>query len=158
MSRSIATPCIGICSSSMGDDVCRGCHRFAHEVIDWNSYSTEHRAAVFGRLDTLLLQIIKNKIQVIDVELLKSSLWAKKIAFRESADPLCWVYVLLKKTQGEGLDPEMCGFRLSSGYTSGSLTQLYTALDHELYQLSQAHYQRYLAPGIVAAKKTKLAQ
>ena len=37
----IRTPCIGVCSTGIGDAVCRGCKRFTHEVIDWNGYSTE---------------------------------------------------------------------------------------------------------------------
>ena len=39
MTKSLKTPCIGVCSTVFGDDVCRGCKRFQHEVIQWNSYS-----------------------------------------------------------------------------------------------------------------------
>ena len=31
-----STPCLGICSTTYGDDVCKGCKRFVHEVISWN--------------------------------------------------------------------------------------------------------------------------
>ncbi|MEL0305883.1 MAG: DUF1289 domain-containing protein, partial [Halieaceae bacterium] len=41
----IRTPCIGVCSTGVGDVVCRGCKRFAHEVIDWNGYSPEQKQA-----------------------------------------------------------------------------------------------------------------
>ena len=37
------TPCVGICSTTYGDDVCRGCKRFIHEVINWNSFNPEEK-------------------------------------------------------------------------------------------------------------------
>jgi uncharacterized protein len=51
MSRVLrATPCVGICSTTYGDLVCRGCKRFAHEIVAWNSYSDDQRARVWTRL------------------------------------------------------------------------------------------------------------
>ncbi len=37
------TPCAGRCSTVFGDSVCRGCRRFNHEVIQWNTYTPEQR-------------------------------------------------------------------------------------------------------------------
>mgnify|MGYP006200948357 CR=1 FL=1 len=45
------TPCIGTCSTTYGDLVCRGCKRFNFEVINWNRYSEEEKLAVMGRID-----------------------------------------------------------------------------------------------------------
>ena len=137
----------------MGDDVCRGCHRFAHEVVNWNGYPEEQRVVVFERLDSLLIQILNNKIQLVDIDLLNEKLTAANIAFRKHSDPHCWVYALLKKTRGEGLDTTDWGFRLLPAYTDTALPRFYEELEGELYRLSQAHYQRYVAPGIVAASK-----
>ncbi|MBL4783360.1 MAG: DUF1289 domain-containing protein [Porticoccaceae bacterium] len=155
MSKAISTPCIGICSSSMGDDVCRGCHRFAHEVVSWNGYPQEQRALVFDRLDSLLIQILKNKVRLVDTPLLSRKLAGAGIAFREQSDPHCWVYALLKNTAGEGVEASFWGFYLLPAYAHMPLSQFYEQLDDELYRLSQAHYQRYLEPGIVAARKAK---
>ena len=33
------TPCIGVCSTTYGDDICRGCRRFRHEITSWINYS-----------------------------------------------------------------------------------------------------------------------
>ena len=139
----------------MGDDVCRGCHRFAHEVVNWNGYPEEQRAVVFERLDSLLIQILKNKIQLVDIELLNKELISAKIAFREQSDPHCWVYALLKKTRGEGLEPRDWGFCLLPAFADIALPRFYEELEGELYRLSKAHYQRYLEPGIVAVRKGK---
>ena len=34
-----STPCLGICSTTFGDEVCKGCKRFAHEIVGWTKYS-----------------------------------------------------------------------------------------------------------------------
>ncbi len=28
------TPCVGMCSTTYGDLVCRGCRRFSHEIVN----------------------------------------------------------------------------------------------------------------------------
>jgi predicted Fe-S protein YdhL (DUF1289 family) len=54
------TPCIGVCSTtSVGDAICRGCKRYAFEVIRWNSYLDVEKEAVLRRIETLTVQILK---------------------------------------------------------------------------------------------------
>lgn len=45
------TPCIGICSTSLGDPVCMGCGRTLEEVAQWNTYSDEQKIAINLRLN-----------------------------------------------------------------------------------------------------------
>ena len=47
------SPCIGVCSTTYGDLVCRGCNRFAHEVVEWNGYAGDQRDVIWRRLDEL---------------------------------------------------------------------------------------------------------
>lgn len=42
----IKTPCIGRCTCTLGDEVCKGCGRTADQVRDWNGYTEEKKAAV----------------------------------------------------------------------------------------------------------------
>lgn len=44
------SPCIGKCSCTLGDDVCRGCGRTAEQVRDWNGYTEEQKAEVLREL------------------------------------------------------------------------------------------------------------
>lgn len=60
------TPCIGICSTTYGDLVCRGCKRFAHEVVGWNGYRDSQRNLVWSRLHTLLGQSVRAHLRVVD--------------------------------------------------------------------------------------------
>ena len=52
------TPCAGRCSTVFGDHVCRGCRRFNHEVIQWNTYTPEQQQTIWKRLDSQLDQIL----------------------------------------------------------------------------------------------------
>ena len=54
-----ATPCLGICSTTFGDEVCKGCKRFSHEVVSWTKYSLEEREIVNDRLEKFKIKIIK---------------------------------------------------------------------------------------------------
>ncbi|NCX93995.1 MAG: DUF1289 domain-containing protein, partial [Gammaproteobacteria bacterium] len=50
MKNWIQTPCIGICSTVYGGDVCRGCKRFADEVVEWNGFDSDRKRAILDRL------------------------------------------------------------------------------------------------------------
>ena len=43
-------PCIAICSTSQGDDVCKGCGRTFDEVQHWPSYTPAHKRSVWRRI------------------------------------------------------------------------------------------------------------
>ncbi|MEJ2416782.1 MAG: DUF1289 domain-containing protein, partial [Exilibacterium sp.] len=64
MFKPVRTPCVGVCSTGIGDEVCRGCKRFAHEVIDWNAYTHSQRVLVAQRLESFLVQVVQSKVEV----------------------------------------------------------------------------------------------
>mgnify|MGYP000429528197 FL=1 len=74
MTRSVKTPCIGVCSTVFGDEVCRGCKRFQNEVIDWNGYEDSQKTAVLTRLESLKTQIMESKISIVNKKLLQNQL------------------------------------------------------------------------------------
>lgn len=45
-----ASPCIGICSTGLGDELCRGCGRTFHEVNNWARFSDEEKRAINARI------------------------------------------------------------------------------------------------------------
>ena len=96
MSKSVKTPCIGVCSTVFGDEVCRGCKRFQYEVIQWNGYDDAAKRSVLNRLELLKVQIMESKIRIIDQGLLQSQFLEYKIKFEEDVNPLCWVFDLLR--------------------------------------------------------------
>lgn len=44
------SPCVGVCSTGLGDDVCRGCGRTLEEIRDWAAMSDDERAEIMQRL------------------------------------------------------------------------------------------------------------
>ncbi len=73
MNNAVKTPCIGVCSTGLGDDVCMGCKRFQHEVLQWNSYSDSEKSSVLNRLEILKTQIMESKVFIFDAVLLTFS-------------------------------------------------------------------------------------
>ena len=65
-----STPCLGICSTTFGDEVCKGCKRFAHEIVSWTKYSLEEREIINDRIEKFKIQILSDRFKVIDADLL----------------------------------------------------------------------------------------
>ena len=63
------TPCLGICTTTFGDQVCKGCKRFSHEIVGWTRFSMEERAFVNDRLEKFKLMVLKNRFRIDDVDL-----------------------------------------------------------------------------------------
>lgn len=142
MSKSVKTPCIGVCSTVFGDEVCRGCKRFQHEIIKWNAYDDIEKRSVLNRLELLKVQIMQSKVMIIDEDLLRSKLHDYKIKFDEDSDSLCWVFDLLRSGSQSIADPSEFGFDLINSSVL-NLSELKRVMEEELFQLSEAHYQRY---------------
>ena len=142
MNKSVKTPCIGICSTVFGDEVCRGCKRFQHEIIEWNTYNDTEKGSVLNRLELLKVQIMQSKISVTNQDLLKSKLLDYKVKFDETNDSLCWVFDLLRSGSQSIEKPSDFGFELKVSSVP-NLSELKKVMEEELFQLSEAHYQRY---------------
>ena len=142
----VKTPCIGICSTGIGDSVCRGCKRFAHEVIHWNAYSQHERQLVVDRLDQFMVQIVSNKIDIYDVAQLKQQLRYQQINFDEKLSTSRWVYELLRAGAAQIHNTEIYGFRVKPDWQHFPLEEIKLFLEQDLYTLSCAHYERYISP------------
>ena len=68
------TPCVGICSTTYGDLVCRGCKRFAHEIVQWNGYDATQQDAVRERLSRLRDEILEALLVCHEPGLLRAAL------------------------------------------------------------------------------------
>jgi predicted Fe-S protein YdhL (DUF1289 family) len=149
--KPVKTPCVGICSTGIGDSVCRGCKRFAHEVIDWNAYSNEQKLMILRRLESFLTQVVENIVQVVDPQRLREQISHQQIRFREEQNPYCWVFDLLRAGATQINDLETYGLCLRPEWRSASLREVRDAIEQDFYALSCAHYERYIAPGLQPA-------
>ena len=146
----VKTPCIGVCSTGIGDRVCRGCKRFAHEVIHWNSYSNSEKLLIEQRLADFLSRCVRNKLQVRDSELLRRELDKKRIAYPLQRDGYCWAYCLLKAAGTQIRDVREFGLEIERDFRDLPLDQLRVAIDEEFFVLSDAYYERYLSASRLA--------
>lgn len=48
------TPCRGVCSHCVGDEICRGCGRTIEEVREWGAYAPEKRKSIMMHCDEWL--------------------------------------------------------------------------------------------------------
>jgi predicted Fe-S protein YdhL (DUF1289 family) len=147
----VKTPCIGVCSTGIGDSVCRGCKRFAHEVIDWNSYTLEQKQVIDRRLSGFLSQCVSNKLRVTDRALLVWQLKVQQVGYTTHHDEYCWVYSLIKAGASQIEKPADYGFEVDLAFRQLPLAELRELIDREFFILSQAHYDRYmLTPDLFA--------
>ena len=144
MERKVKTPCVGVCSTVFGDQVCRGCKRFHHEVIEWNGYTDVQKETVWNRLESLKVLIMKSKIFIENQVLLRSQLDSLKISYYDKVDPYCWVFDLIKQASQSIND--LSEFGLKPLFEPDiELVELKRLIEEELFTLSDAHYQRYFA-------------
>jgi predicted Fe-S protein YdhL (DUF1289 family) len=143
LSQKVKTPCIGVCSTGIGDSVCRGCKRFAHEVIDWNGYSEKQKQIIDHRLSIFLAQIVESKLRVLDAKLLQWHLDAQQISYPQHKGPYIWAYELLRAGGNQIKDISQYGIQLDAQYSTVNLAELRLQIDHEFFVLSSAHYERY---------------
>ena len=127
--KPVKTPCVGICSTGIGDNVCRGCKRFSHEVIDWNAYTYEQKLIIADRLENFLAQVTH-----------------QQILFKPEQHPCCWLFDLLRAGASQIQDLSLYGVRLLPGSAHLSLPELRDQIDKDFYALSCAYYERYIIP------------
>ena len=142
----IKTPCIGLCSTVYGDLVCRGCKRFHHEIVNWNLYGEEEKRAVWLRLESLLVQVMRAKLEVFDAARLREQLELRKVRFLPEQSEYCWAYQLIARGARLIQQLDAYGMSLLPEFRDWDLPQLRDGIDREFFLLSEAHYERYIAP------------
>ena len=139
------TPCVGICSTSIAGSVCRGCKRYAHEVIRWNAYSNAERQIIWRRLEEFRSTIVSNWLEVVDPDLLVAQLKKKKIKFNPALNAKAWAYDLLRAGASQIEDLDVYGLRLLPRCQGMTLMAINEAIEKEYLALSEAHYARYFS-------------
>ncbi len=116
------TPCVGICSTTYGDLVCRGCRRFAHEIRDWNQYSEAQRERVWARLKEIHAGALLAAVEITDPAL--------------AGRPALEIAEVVGARLARG---EQQGFRSRDGVDNAELR---IRIEREAWLRSVAHYER----------------
>ena len=130
------TPCVGVCSTTYGDLVCRGCKRFAHEIVGWNGYSDDQRERIWTRLNTLLTDSVRAHLDVVDESKLRSV--ATRLKLNNAAELPAEV-LAFRTLRARSIPLEAIG--LHRRHPEESPGDAARVIDAEFYIRSRAHYE-----------------
>jgi len=136
-----ASPCIGVCSTTYGDLVCRGCSRFAHEVVQWNNYAEDQRVVIWQRLNMLRDGAVahflasERVVELCRVDQAKDREFKRvRVDQRASADQ---AYLVLRRLARQRLP-----LPWRPKEEKYSARELLVSIDREIYNRSLAVYER----------------
>jgi predicted Fe-S protein YdhL (DUF1289 family) len=132
------TPCIGICSTVYGDDICRGCKRTYAEIITWNTFNDHEKQIIYHRLATNIVRIMENKIEITHSASLIQGLKEHSVRYNEEDSHFCWAYHLLRTQSDKQNSLEKYGILIKPLFQHYTPRQLFTLIDKELWDISQS--------------------
>lgn len=132
--RDTQTPCVGICSTVYGDDICRGCKRSCQEVISWNGYTEAQKTAVLIRLDQQVSSVCQQFFNIIDVQLLKQRINTNQMQHNADASPYLLAFLFLNAHADDIHAPADCGIQLKPSVQGDALRDVINHVDAAIYQ------------------------
>ena len=145
MAKRRPTPCVGICSTTFGDLVCRGCQRYAHEIVQWNGYDEDQHQQVWQRLKGLRDQVLAQMVLCADVQCFRDYCHSADLGGLEGSYQM---YAVLAHLAQNVCSLEVAGLAFSDEWRPEQLTTetdslaALQMLDTESYVRAQAHYER----------------
>ena len=136
--KQLETPCVGICSTIYGDDICRGCFRSLTEITYWNAYTKAQKSVVLSRLNTHITAIVASKLEITSTQVLQQKCQQHHIKIREHFSPYTWAHALLREGMHHIHDIQKYGIKILAPFTHLSLAQLISLIDDEIHQKSPA--------------------
>ena len=124
--------------------MCRGCKRFSHEIVDWNSYDDAQKETIWERLETFKKQVVGQIVRFKDQDRFQLAIEAQKIKEPEDYQA---VYLLLqrlvrhsKTLSFAGLENVSPNFEIMEWEIDSLLTL--QQIDKEIVTRSRAFYER----------------
>ena len=131
------TPCIGVCSTTYGDLVCRGCKRFSHEVVEWNGYDSDQQKRVWSRLSQLQDESVRACVRVYD-----HARWQQVADSRIDAEPNEFAPLVLNVLRNVVKKPMEAGLESLGLPRDANSSDVLRSIDREFYVRSTAYYER----------------
>lgn len=132
------TPCVGICSTTYGDLVCRGCKRFSHEIVQWNGFADDQQRLVWQRLYELREGAVLSCLVIQDRGLLLGKAEQFKVPELESLSITNVAYEVLRRARSER---QLSVLGLSPLHGDVTASDLYQRVEKEFFLRSVARYE-----------------
>lgn len=139
--KPVGTPCIGVCSTTFGDLVCRGCKRFLHEIVDWNRYDEAEKRLVWQRLDSLLALVVSHYFRIDDSDRLDAAMAAQNLRRQPQLSAAARLPELLRAAGPRLLDWHAFGISPTAQAVGLDARTLYDRISRDCHTLAEAHYQ-----------------
>ena len=138
-----SSPCVGICSTTYGDLICRGCKRFAHEIVGWNGFAPGQRDAVWLRLAELRQGSVGDFLRVADAGDLTSRAEQLRVPDFAELDELDLAYEVLRRSRVPVAALAAVGIEvLVRDAAVVAAADVVRLIDDEFFRRSRAHYER----------------
>ena len=126
----LSSPCIGFCSTTYGDDFCKGCYRHFQTVIQWETLSDDKKNEFYQKISMTTDKIFSQYVQFSDKELFDKVLDEFSI---EHSPEYSLSYALLRLLQKHSLSlkDRDIGCQLKEKKT---WSEFYMMIDKKLYQ------------------------
>ncbi|OPX55565.1 hypothetical protein SAMN02745127_01475 [Oceanospirillum multiglobuliferum] len=128
----IESPCIGLCSTTLGDEYCRGCKRSADEILSWATLNQNQRNLVQQRIEQASETIVGRYFVLLDKDQLEQQLLQRRIRYTQRFSPLCWVVDLLRVGAHRIQNIEAYGLALTEQGQNQSFEHLYRQLNQQI--------------------------
>ncbi|SFC07408.1 hypothetical protein SAMN05660443_1442 [Marinospirillum celere] len=128
------SPCVGFCSTTFGDPVCRGCKRTTDEVDRWNRMSPAQQNQVWKRLWRNAETLVKDYVLITDQALLRKQLKRFGVRHHPRAPAEAWVIDLLRAGSEKIDSLEAYGLKKTAKAQHLSPAALYNQLNQRLIQ------------------------
>jgi len=132
------SPCIGFCSTTYGDDICRGCYREVKEVLQWRELALENKADYYEQVAYYAESFLKDKVTIIDPNLFEDLCKRYKIYSIEGISPYYFLLRLFQKGILSHLDQETCLMK----NVSLSWSDLYRFVDRDIFKAREHNFQQ----------------
>ncbi|MFQ3789660.1 DUF1289 domain-containing protein [Halomonas sp. A29] len=144
MCARVASPCVGLCSTTLGDPVCRGCQRTDDEIVGWMALTATQRDRRIAELDALRERVAGRFLHVADEACLEAQLKRYRIRFRPEQPPLSRAVELLRVGRDRIRELHRYGLVPQQSVAGLSAAELHARLSEQL--LDEANERRRINP------------
>jgi predicted Fe-S protein YdhL (DUF1289 family) len=97
--RAKSSPCVGLCSTTYGDTICRGCFRRLDEILQWQTLSLHDKQLYYQRLSAQVKSIMIIYWSFCQAEELALKITQDYEVFEPLEGPVCVYFSLFQLLQ-----------------------------------------------------------